>query len=136
MQKLTKIVGLGLAFSLCAVALSFLTSISAPAQSDMHSVKVVNSTANPVPTSAQGTPTVALASGSSVNVNSLPAVQLASGSSVNVVGTTTILLNQIVSPGTPPVSLDTSAYHEIRVSVGISLPLPFGSATATVFTTD
>jgi hypothetical protein len=51
---------------------------------------------------------------------------------INVVGTTKILLNQDVSPASPSVSLDTSAYHEIRVSIaGLR-----GTGTATVFTTD
>jgi hypothetical protein len=138
LKNFSKILLIALGFSMLTIVLGSLTTRPAPAQSIPPTVPVTvkNTTAQPVPTSAQGMttvtgsvaisgiPTVALAPGSSVNVNNLPAVQIANGSSVNVVGTTTVLLNQFVSLSAPA-TLDTSAYHEIRVSI---LGVPTGTA--------
>ena len=91
MKKITKIFLIAVGFSMLTIALGSLTSRPAPAQSIPPTVPVTvkNTTAQPVPTSAQGMttvtgsvaisgiPTVALAPGSSVNVNNLPAVQIA-----------------------------------------------------------
>jgi hypothetical protein len=61
MKKITQGLLVGLVFCLLAVALAFLTSRPAPAQLPPPPVPVtvVNGTARPVPTSAQGTTTVA-----------------------------------------------------------------------------
>jgi hypothetical protein len=61
MKKMTKILLIALGFSLLTVALGFLTSRPAPAQAPPPTVPVTvkNTTAQPVPTSAQGTTTVA-----------------------------------------------------------------------------
>ena len=53
--------------------------VVAAANTAMQSVLVTNTTANPVPVSVLGTPTVGLAAGTSVTVGNLPATQPVSG---------------------------------------------------------
>jgi hypothetical protein len=61
LNKFSKILQIGVGFSLLTVALGFLTSRPAPAQAPPPSVPVtvVNATARPVPTAAQGTTRIA-----------------------------------------------------------------------------
>lgn len=93
MAKLSKIFLLAIAFSLLAVALSFFTNSPVNATSTSN-VNVVNTPANPIPISAQGTTAIAgtvnLASGTTVGINGTPTVNLASGTAVGIIGTPSV----------------------------------------------
>jgi hypothetical protein len=93
MAKLGKIFLLAIAFCALAVALSFFTNSPVNATSTSN-VNVVNTTANPVPISAQGTTAIAgtvnLASGATVGISGMPTVNLAPGTAVGITGTPSV----------------------------------------------
>ena len=70
MKKLTKIFLVASGFSLLAVVVGLLTPNPAPAQGTSSPVTVVNTTTNPVPTTAVGTALVAIRGTPTVNVAS------------------------------------------------------------------
>lgn len=91
MKKITRIFVGALGIGLLAAGLSFLTSRPVPAQGRLLPVRVVNTTAAPVPTAAQGTTriagSVAITGTPSVNANITNPVSLASGSISNTAST-------------------------------------------------
>jgi len=156
MKKLVQILLIGLGFCLLIVALSALTSRPVPAQAPPPSVPVtvVNTTARPVPTAAQGTTTVAgtvaitgtpivrasiidtptvnatITNTPTVNANITNPVSLASGSLSNT-ASTPLFVRDEAAAGRHPFVVESDNIPGFGAQV-ILPTLPSGGGTAVI----
>jgi hypothetical protein len=111
MKKITKILLIAVGFSMLTIALGSLTSRPVPAQAPPPTlpVTVKNTAANPVPTSAQGTTTVAgtvaITNTPTVNAHITNPVSLASGSLSNTTSTP-VFVQEVGAAGRYPFILE------------------------------
>ena len=126
MKKITKILLIAVGFSMLTIALGSLTSRPVPAQAPPSTVPVTvkNTTAQPVPTSAQGTTTVAgtvaITSMPTVNARIASPVSLAPGSLSNT-ASTPLFVEDVGAAGRYPFALEQ---NNIGVNSGAFVVLP------------
>ena len=105
MKELRRYVFPAFGFSMLVIVLMFAATTSSQAVPSDKDVRVINTTSEAVPTSAQGTTQIA----GNVAVSSLPAVQFAGGSSVSISNTPTVQVGNTSANPVPVVNLGAAA---------------------------